>query len=160
MLNTLRTLSIVGFQSTHPRGVRRSLLHCLSILCYFNPRTHVGCDFIYLLCQLFAEFQSTHPRGVRLQYLFSKGWYIHFNPRTHVGCDLPQLRSCCTAGISIHAPTWGATLVLSLSVRGTGFQSTHPRGVRLRWSPAYLSDTTFQSTHPRGVRPELPDRSD
>ena len=55
------------FQSTHPRGVRRlSLSFCKSSI-YFNPRTHVGCDFVP--CRLLYggwQFQSTHPRGVRL----------------------------------------------------------------------------------------------
>ena len=33
--------------------------------------------------------------------------------------------------VSIHAPAWGATLVLRLAIhKGQGFQSTHPRGVR------------------------------
>ena len=35
--------------------------------------------------------------------------------------------------ISIHAPTWGATLVVIPSTVHLQFQSTHPRGVRLRW---------------------------
>ena len=34
------------------------------------------------------------------------------------------------------------------------FQSTHPRGVRPRWSPGVEAVEEFQSTHPRGVRPE------
>jgi len=33
------------------------------------------------------------------------------------------------------------------------FQSTHPRGVRLRNTFKYGTVITFQSTHPRGVRP-------
>lgn len=35
------------------------------------------------------------------------------------------------ACISIHAPTWGATLSLYHYFFGYEFQSTHPRGVRL-----------------------------
>ena len=34
-----------------------------------------------------------------------------------------------------------------------GFQSTHPRGVRLSFARLIVTPFTFQSTHPRGVRP-------
>ena len=57
-----------------------------------------------------------------------------FNPRTHKGCDYDWF----------FVPTnllW--------------FQSTHPRGVRLLFSPAPTVHLSFQSTHPRGVRPTI-----
>ena len=78
--------------------------------------------------------------------------------------------------VSIHAPAWGATRNMEfLSCPSLEFQSTHPRGVRLRlervqqivgrsFNPrtrvgcdytvgAYVKNSTkFQSTHPRGVR--------
>ena len=78
--------------------------------------------------------------------------------------------------ISIHAPTWGATLSLYHYFFGHEFQSTHPRGVRHltfcadvrltfisihapTWGATQecyvgLDLASFQSTHPRGVRPE------
>ena len=34
----------------------------------------------------------------------------NFNPRTHVGCDTPEDTLHPVIGISIHAPTWGATV--------------------------------------------------
>ena len=34
--------------------------------------------------------------------------------------------------VSIHAPAWGATRLLTPALWGMAFQSTHPRGVRLR----------------------------
>ena len=35
----------------------------------------------------------------------------YFNPRTHMGCDCPHhFASISIRGISIHAPTWGATV--------------------------------------------------
>ena len=99
------------FQSTHPRGVRLSIKGFYSSICYFNPRTHVGCDDQILEFGVHAIvisihaptwgattpvyrkyivplFQSTHPRGVR---------------RHGRGCLLGRR-------ISIHAPTWGATV--------------------------------------------------
>ena len=55
------------FQSTHPRGVRQPPQVDETLLFYFNPRTHVGCDSI--ACHRFQRA-------------------CNFNPRTHVGCDL------------------------------------------------------------------------
>ena len=100
------------FQSTHPRGVRhygRRLQYSVQAISihaptwgatrmsfwrssrglYFNPRTHVGCDKLTRddLIEM-ALFQSTHPRGVRPE---GQGAGRH------------------RQGISIHAPTWGAT---------------------------------------------------
>ncbi len=98
---------------------------------YFNPRTHVGCDFSQRLADIGVPY---------------------FNPRTHVGCDpgkdpeRPRLR------ISIHAPTWGATLVMLVGDTPEAFQSTHPRGVRHNNTKSYEDTLQFQSTHPRGVR--------
>ena len=79
------------FQSTHPHGVRpfrhgrdRHRHTC------FNPRTLTGCDCIGcgLMC-IFMVFQSTHPHGVRRL--------------TTIGGRNGQ-------GVSIHAPSRGATI--------------------------------------------------
>ena len=123
------------------------------------------------------KFQSTHPRGVRhsADYLvnFVSGVSIHaptrgatcfadteillsgsFNPRTHEGCDINTQK------------------IMRI---GKQFQSTHPRGVRLRTCSRAVNiirsfnprthegcdyrlvfcplAAKFQSTHPRGVRP-------
>ena len=53
-------------------------------------------------------FQSTHPRGVRL-----------FIPKSNT-----------FLGVSIHAPTRGATKYKFSYFNIIAFQSTHPRGVR------------------------------
>ena len=55
----------------------------------------------------------------------------NFNPRTHVGCDVDN-------------PCHNQNLLK--------FQSTHPRGVRRKWSRDIITGYEFQSTHPRGVR--------
>mgnify|MGYP004686302805 CR=1 FL=1 len=99
----------------------------------FNPRTHMGCDMVlYNLMISQKWFQSTHPHGVRLLRLKAKmSENLCFNPRTHMGCDIIRcishktfhlfqsthphgVRRCGLAaprgsGVSIHAPTWGAT---------------------------------------------------
>ena len=53
-----------------------------------------------------------------------------FNPRTHVGCDGGERNVIPNPRVSIHAPTWGATLSHAPWFRHCKFQSTHPRGVR------------------------------
>ncbi len=99
---------------------------------HFNPRTHVGCDqksdkfrdsalisihaptwgatHTVLSRLSIRQFQSTHPRGVRLSFGIIAINRIHFNPRTHVGCDSALRLFTPVSAISIHAPTWGATL--------------------------------------------------
>ena len=120
------------FQSTHPRGVRHQASgdhdgqHSVSIhaptrgattrwlrrrcgIRRFNPRTHEGCDFPYLLLLFDA---------------------LCFNPRTHEGCDMIMNFSWRTQSVSIHAPTRGATQFKPYRNTAKRFQSTHPRGVR------------------------------
>ena len=125
-------------------------------------------------------FQSTHPRGVRLASLAS------YLPALVVSIHAPAWGATSEEGgsfaetlVSIHAPAWGATivcrslpdhfqsfnprtrvgcdllliLILSLPSR---FQSTHPRGVRLKVFGKEIFVFKFQSTHPRGVRPQQP----
>ena len=70
-----------------------------------------------------------------------------------MGCDLANaFGQILLRPISIHAPTWGATLSLAHGLVQAVFQSTHPRGVRLRMYSSASSTVLFQSTHPRGVR--------
>ena len=70
-----------------------------------------------------------------------------------MGCDHEVNQSFRQTQISIHAPTWGATLSVqpSESISLT-FQSTHPRGVRRQVGKGDFPCIKFQSTHPRGVR--------
>ena len=128
----LTSLSGKLFQSTHPHGVRLSSNTDTSIRCGFNPRTRTGCDPTTLqpgFCR--SKFQSTHPHGVR-----------QMRCRRIYGCSK--------------------------------FQSTHPHGVRQRDSvrtvyrdsfnprtrtgcdreneKKTLRESLFQSTHPHGVR--------
>ena len=122
------------FQSTHPRGVRQISVNTINQRGRFNPRTHVGCDTTIAIIRAIIA---------------------GFNPRTHVGCDMRVDSDRNMMWVSIHAPTWGATHKAkqkllkvrsfnprthvgcdvgraSTTVESSGFQSTHPRGVRLR----------------------------
>ena len=83
-------------------------------------------------CARASPFQSTHPRGVRL---------------------LCQVVGFDRVLVSIHAPAWGATW--RRSARYRLLQSFNPRTrVGCDFLPLRSSRHTwmFQSTHPRGVR--------
>jgi len=61
-------------------------------------------------------------------YGFGEG----FNPRAHVGRDKGVLcKRLASRVVSIHAPTWGATVVSLGFPMVAVFQSTRPRGARL-----------------------------
>ena len=107
------------FQSTHPRGVRLSGHWRQLQLRDFNPRTHVGCDDEVLEgTDPLGLFQSTHPRGVRRSVRSGHN-------------------SNCK--ISIHAPTWGAT-VSALSLRQRNWISIH--------APTWGATTTYHRQTP------------
>ena len=113
------SLHKILFQSTHPHGVRQGYFSVRSRLQGFNPRTHMGCD-----------------RQTISQML----WASCFNPRTHMGCDFQQGFAYGREGVSIHAPTWGATLVGMIAFSLVFlFQSTHPHGVRRDYTHLHIS---------------------
>ena len=56
------------------------------------------------------QFQSALPRGERLCLSVSKSGIPYFNPRSHEGSDLIPFKDHRNKGISIRAPTRGATL--------------------------------------------------
>mgnify|MGYP006976775791 CR=1 FL=1 len=102
------------FQSTHPRGVRRTLPSLSPNIC--------------------ASFQSTHPRGVRPEGQFNqtgrRRLSIHAPAR---GATWIRFAAISCSGLSIHAPARGATACDRIHRPGQrDFQSTHPRGVRHR----------------------------
>ncbi len=109
----------------------------------FNPRAHVGRDLIIRL--ITGKKTSFNPRAHvgrddNAGHIPARDG--RFNPRAHVGRDQGHGASTVKArGVSIHAPTWGATLVrCGLSVNSL-FQSTRPRGARPQ---------PRESTRPRG----------
>ncbi len=119
----------------------------------FNPRAHVERDLIFVPLASLHMFQSTRPRGAR---------------RIANICDIFD------TFVSIHAPTWSATSLLTHIVGDGQFQSTRPRGARQSdekhgkkresvsihaptWSATrelyhQVLENGFQSTRPRGAR--------
>ena len=123
------------FQSTRPRGARQ-VVGGVDRLAEqrFNPRAHAGRDVLEAIRRLPDEkFQSTRPRGARRGCGLRRGrCRASFNPRAHAGRDAGWIAGSCgrtgfnprahagrdvqwgvaTAygpGVSIHAPTRGAT---------------------------------------------------
>ena len=142
----------------------------------FNPRSHTGSDVLVpISAYAISMFQSTLPHGERLSFVsthVSLGLFqstlphgerprllpmviilICFNPRSHTGSDIIYSLSClCSDGVSIHAPTRGATWRLPTVDCETLFQSTLPHGERLSVSTTILVTSQFQSTLPHGER--------
>ena len=175
----------------------------------FNPRTHAGCDQTDCVVRATPSmFQSTHPRRVRPQRCIipADAVFPCFNPRTHAGCDdtaAPRWpcrppfqsthprrvrrraadRAIDRAGVSIHAPTQGATMDGQAGRRWRGFNprthagcdapaspgTAHTQRVSIHAptqgatpaSPGWPNRSKmFQSTHPRRVRLHLRARID
>ena len=100
----------------------------------FNPRAHVERDLIFVPLASLHMFQSTRPRGAR---------------RIANICDIFD------TFVSIHAPTWSATSLLTHIVGDGQFQSTRPRGARHERGAKRNKQHEFQSTRPRGARLEF-----
>ena len=121
------------FQSTHPRGVRRT----------FGPGG----------ISLPNMFQSTHPRGVRLFILFVGIPHDKFQS-THPRGVRPWICPSVIGRTTFQSThPRGVRLLPSRNFRWSIlFQSTHPRGVRQILKIFEKTLDKFQSTHPRGVR--------
>ncbi len=168
------------FQSTRPRGARRSP-ECTQFQQHrFNPRAHAGRDIAALRQALeHLQFQSTRPRGARhsnVAFLApatcvsihapTRGATTQQPPATvptqvsiHAptrGATEPLLPFLSRKRVSIHAPTRGATMlqeILSDRLRVSIHAPTRGATIRLI---KYLGGFMFQSTRPRGARPAGP----
>ena len=72
------------------------------------------------------------PRGARPSHLKVIYPGFCFNPRPRVGGDMAEIKSMASIKVSIHAPAWGATMASGWNLAHFKFQSTPPRGGRLR----------------------------
>ena len=120
------------FQSTFPRGERRSGNASGNAGYNFNPRSLVGND-----------------NGTTIVFCDNK-ISIHV-PSWGTTIRMVADRDCYP--ISIHVPSWGTTMAFSALYTVYLFQSTFPRGERQRRLAKITSDFLFQSTFPRGERP-------
>ena len=122
-------------------------------LFYFNGRSRKGSDAPKSISSLIlSKFQSTLPRGERLRSGTRCRICYDFNPRSHEGSDYGRIKKKPYGGISIHAPTRGATPCRQKKSSMQIFQSTLPRGERRLFLVFDLFQRKFQSTLPRGER--------
>ena len=134
------------FQSTRPRGTRprMSAANAFGIVSIHAPTwdaTNIVLVFTNLnrvsihaptwdatnqgyLAGKGVMFQSTRPRGTRQSTIPSFQARHSFNPRAHVGRDLASIFANGKVFVSIHAPTWDATVCLSYQRNGR-FVSIH-----------------------------------
>ena len=105
----------VGFQSTHPHGVRRIVSSPSLSYSGFNPRTRMGCDNIVgyaSICHLVSihapAWGATSPDtpiesklyvsihapawGATIKIADKLDIKVSFNPRTRMGCDTDDMR--------------------------------------------------------------------
>ena len=130
-------LNILGFQSTHPRGVR--LLLSLPFFKIMNISIHAPARGATATQAMAANMHliSIHApaRGATCSGALSGADCRDFNPRTREGCDqeLIQRSSRCSnfnPRTREGCDLWGAEHFFHHGI----FQSTHPRWVRHRRS--------------------------
>ena len=146
------------FQSTLPRGERHFSCHFTAYTRYFNPRSHEGSDDCFKFINNFCrDFNPRSHEGSDVLHEEVEKSHRYFNPRSHEGSDSlsRQLHPCPRdfnprshegsdpsdnsftsffRGISIHAPTRGATSPKGEERGRKIFQSTLPRGERHDWN--------------------------
>ena len=135
------------FQSTHPRGVRRSSLNGVIWGSCFNPRTREGCDVLRRVLSLGSLwFQSTHPRGVRQDGMPANNMVtIEFQSTHPRGVrHIPWHGYDSWSAVSIHAPARGATADALLIVYFLAVSIHAPaRGATLSTCQSYLRHRSF-----------------
>ena len=171
------TMPRLLFQSTHPHGVRRvRAAGCLPCRKFQSTHPHGVRLNNRLRNEPQKAFQSTHPHGVRLIRTSPPTADGRFQS-THPHGVRPILRCavCEHSGVSIHAPTRGATRsetqimqLNAVSIHAPTRGATYcPLAYRL-FCPCFNPRThtgcdifallnikisiMFQSTHPHGVR--------
>ena len=141
------------FQSTFPRGERRTGGSQAVAACNFNPRSLVGNDGLHFHRD-WRRFISIHVPswGTTAVKKNTSQDETDFNPRSLVGNDEGGGFAPLKKVISIHVPSWGTTGDFARTSGSWAFQSTFPRGERLARLGKFGWTALFQSTFPRGER--------
>ena len=103
----------IGFQSTHPHGVRLSISQKL-----------FGTSAVSIHAPTRGATDYLNKLGITQQVS------IHAPTR---GATKLELSIIIVRYVSIHAPTRGATDKIKIEINDQWFQSTHPHGVRLTY---------------------------
>ena len=106
---TYRAYGIAAFQFTRPRGARRLTDICIYALCVSIHAPTRGATPVVSQLGGPRMFQFTRPRGARRRALCGDTRRGCFNSRAHEGRDQQSGELVLRFGVSIHAPTRGAT---------------------------------------------------
>ena len=130
------------------RGATSALFENGKVYFNFNPRSYKRSDCWALLC--YAAYQNFNPRSYK-----RSDWFLmlllqkirNFNPRSYKRSDLNGSKLEYKWRISIHAPTRGATTVISDQAPSLLFQSTLLQEERRKFhAHRYNRCRWFQST--------------
>ena len=130
--DALPAATLKTFQSTHPHGVRPYCTRLyLSDYKFQSTHPHGVRRTLSEASRGRWRFQSTHPHGVRRQRsaVSGRGGGVSIHAPTRGATPL-VVRVPRPLSVSIHAPTRGATAQIATGLMLHKFQSTHPHGVR------------------------------
>ena len=140
-ISVTSSIKSARFQSTLPRGERQhTVFETLQATISIHAPTRGATAQCSISRRVSRVFQSTLPRGERHMVLFVKRTtHRDFNPRSHEGSDLSYLQAFMPCIISIHAPTRGATAILS---------KIHPMFLTISHNASSFSSFPFHSFLP------------
>ena len=123
---------IVLIRSFNPRRTQFILQNIETRGKSFNPRAHTGRD-TRRECNSSCVLLGFNPRahtGRDTPRSMGTPRSTGFNPRAHTGRDAFNVPNSFVYGVSIHAPTRGATKKATPVEKSKKFQSTRPPGAR------------------------------
>ena len=125
-----------------------------AIKTYFNPRSHEGSDVnpLFFGSKRMFYFNPRSHEGSDDTMTAAMPFVMYFNPRSHEGSDFFLGLYCKGEGISIHAPTRGATDQGRQPDFGRNISIHAPTRGATADNYAKLIRELFQSTLPRGER--------
>ena len=134
------------------RGATRSLRNLRYSSMFRSTPPREGRPGTMTLRLTHSRFRSTPAREGRPQAAASRLESLCFDPRPHARGDDQMIDCRQRVGVSIHAPTRGATPLPIASVENSSFRSTPPREGRPAVSDMSSSLLLFRSTPPREGR--------
>ena len=142
------------FQPTLPQRERHCNYRSSMPRTDFNPRSHKGSDTIRNKPRFFCiHFNPRSHKGSDDRLQLASIFVVNFNPRSHKGSDNTTAELKRQADISTHAPTKGATAVISFDKRYHSISTHAPTKGATRLGTTRLQENLqFQPTLPQRER--------
>ena len=163
------------FQFTRPRGARLVSVGLQVSSIGFNSRAHGGRDtqlakrksvhrvsihaptggatsYFGVIETRSASFNSRAHGGRDQWQMSARRYQLGFNSRAHGGRDAPATRYPPSDSVSIHAPTGGATPLVTYPYDGSTVSIHAPTGGATPRGTRRRAEGGFQFTRPRGAR--------